>query len=200
LQVDPAKLIDAIAGCLIDNVQELTELDAAIGDADHGLNMRKGGEALRAEMAAFKSATLPEALQLAGNILATTVGGAAGPLYGSLLMTMGKSIGPDPDLADVSKALAAGVEAMERLGKAEAGQKTMLDVWKPVSRLVAREGATVQSVRTLAREAAVATIPMEARRGRASYLGERSRGHMDPGARSSELLILAVADALELEP
>jgi dihydroxyacetone kinase-like protein len=200
LQVYPAKLIDAIAGCLIDNVQELTELDAAIGDADHGLNMRKGGEALRAEMEAFEAATLPEALQLAGNILATTVGGAAGPLYGSLLMTMGKSIGPDPDLADVSKALAAGVEAMERLGKAEAGQKTMLDVWKPVSRLVAREGATVQSIQALAREAAVATIPMEARRGRASYLGERSRGHMDPGARSSELLILAVTDALELEP
>jgi dihydroxyacetone kinase-like protein len=200
LQVYPAKLIDAIAGCLIDNVQELTELDAAIGDADHGLNMRKGGEALRAEMTTFEAATLPEALQLAGNILATTVGGAAGPLYGSLLMTMGKSIGPDPDLADVSKALAAGVEAMERLGKAEAGQKTMLDVWKPVSRLVAREGATVQSIQALAREAAVATIPMEARRGRASYLGERSRGHMDPGARSSELLILAVTDALELEP
>jgi phosphoenolpyruvate---glycerone phosphotransferase subunit DhaL len=200
LHIDPAKLIDAIADCMIENMQELTELDAAIGDADHGLNMRKGGEALRAEMAAFKAASLPQALQLAGNILATTVGGAAGPLYGSLLMTMGKSIGPDPDLGEVGRALAAGVEAMERLGKVEAGQKTMLDVWKPVSRLVAREGATVQNVRALAREAAVATIPMEAQRGRASYLGERSRGHMDPGARSSELLILAVTGALEFEP
>lgn len=199
MQVDPARLIDAIAGCMIENMQELTELDAAIGDADHGLNMRKGGEALRAEMAAFRAASLPQALQLAGKILATSVGGAAGPLYGSLLMTMGKSIGPDPDLEEVRKALAAGVEAMERLGKVEPGQKTMLDVWKPVSQLIAREGTTVQSIKALAREAAVATIPMEARRGRASYLGERSRGHMDPGARSSELLILAVTDALEFE-
>jgi dihydroxyacetone kinase-like protein len=88
---------------------------------------------------------------------------------------------------------------MERLGKVEAGQKTMLDVWKPVSQHVAREGATVQSIRALAHEAAITTIPMEARRGRAAYLGERSRGHMDPGARSSELLILAVTDALEFE-
>lgn len=196
---DLPRVIDAIARCMIENVQELTELDAAIGDADHGLNMSKGGEALRAHMTAIKAADLPQALQLAGNIIASTVGGAAGPLYGSLLMAMGKSIGPQPNREEFAEAMKAGVEAIERLGKVQTGQKTMLDVWKPVSQALAQEGVTVQSVRALASEAAASTFSMVASRGRASYLGERSRGHLDPGARSSELLILAVIDALELE-
>lgn len=197
MQLELASVIDAVADSLTGNVLELTELDAAIGDGDHGLNMCRGGEALRAEVGSMATMSVAQSLCHAGHILAMTIGGAAGPLYGSMLMAMGKTIGPEPGLAELGKAMLAGVQAIERIGKVVAGQKTMLDVWKPVSQHVALDGATVQSIRKLASEAAAATVPMVAMRGRASHLGERSIGHMDPGARSSELMILAVLDAVE---
>jgi dihydroxyacetone kinase-like protein len=129
--------------------------------------------------------------------LVMKVGGASGPLYGTLFMTLGKELPEDPTLADIGRALQASVVALKARGKAEVGNKTMLDVLGPVAAHLESGTASLDSVRALATASARATIPMKAIRGRASFLGDRSIGHMDPGARSSEILITAVCDVLE---
>jgi dihydroxyacetone kinase-like protein len=134
----------------------------------------------------------------AGTTLVMKVGGASGPLYGTLLRTLGKELPPEPGRADLARALGVAVEAVKRLGRSDVGQKTMLDVLVPAQEELAREGAAPLSrVRERAAAAALATVPMRATRGRASFLGERSVGHMDPGARSAALLVGAVCQALE---
>ena len=125
------------------------------------------------------------------------VGGASGPLYGTLFMTLGKELPEDPTLADIGRALQASVVALKARGKAEVGNKTMLDVLGPVADHLASGTASFDSVRALATASAQATIPIKAIRGRASFLGDRSIGHMDPGARSSEIMITTVCDVLE---
>jgi dihydroxyacetone kinase-like protein len=188
-----AKLFAIVAETIIGHADELTALDRAIGDGDHGLNMKRGFEAVLADPTVV-SRPLPDALKAAGMALVMKVGGASGPLYGTLLMTLGKEIGPDPDPADVVRALGAAIEAVKARGKSEPGQKTMLDVLVPVhAALVADINADVAKV---AREAAQATVPMKAIRGRASFLGDRSIGHMDPGARSASLMVEAVASVV----
>ena len=194
---DLGKLLDIVAGRIIAHAEELTALDSAIGDADHGLNMKRGFEAVLADKANILGKPLPEALKAIGMTLVMKVGGASGPLYGTLFMTLGKELPAEPTLADVARALAAAVEAVKARGKADFDNKTMLDVWGPVAQHIGNGAATFDSVRELARSRAEATVPMKAIKGRASFLGERSIGHMDPGARSSELMIDAVCDGLE---
>ncbi len=190
-----ARLIDAVAGTVIAHADELTALDQAIGDGDHGLNMKRGFEAVLADRDATAAKPLPEALKGIGMTLVMKVGGASGPLYGTLFMTMGKELGPDPTAEDLVRAFGAAIEAVKTRGKSEPGQKTMLDVLVPVQAALA--GDPRADMATIAARAAETTIPMKAIRGRASFLGDRSIGHMDPGARSSSLIIAAIAGVLE---
>jgi phosphoenolpyruvate---glycerone phosphotransferase subunit DhaL len=191
-------LIAEVAGAVIARTDELTALDQAIGDGDHGLNMKRGLDAVLAQIDALAAKPLSEALQAAGTTLVMKVGGASGPLYGTLLRTLGKELPASPTRTDVARAFAAAVEAIKKLGKSDAGQKTMLDVLVPTLRELESDGPDLSGrLRRRAAEAAQATIPMRAQKGRASFLGERSVGHMDPGARSSQLMIEAACAALE---
>ena len=195
--IDFPKLLDRIAATIIAHADELTALDSAIGDADHGLNMKRGFEFVLADRDKLSAMSLPEALKSIGMTLVMKVGGASGPLYGTLFMTLGKELPAEPTVADAARALDAAITAMKTRGKAEVGNKTMLDVLAPVAAHLAAGAATYDSVRATAASAADATIPMKATKGRASFLGDRSIGHMDPGSRSSSLMIAAVCDGLE---
>lgn len=189
------RLIQAVAAAVIEHAGELTELDQAIGDGDHGLNMKRGFEAVLADIDALAVKPLPDCLKAAGTHLVMKVGGASGPLYGTLFMALGKELPPEPSLTQAAPALAAAIEAVKARGKSTAGQKTMLDVFIPVQEELASGGSDlVARIKARAAEAAEATIPMKALRGRASFLGERSIGHMDPGAWSSCLIIAAICD------
>ncbi len=196
MQIDSTKLLETMAQAVFASAEELTELDSAIGDADHGLNMTRGFQAVLADRENILSKPLPEAINAVGYTLVMKIGGASGPLYGTLFMTLGKELTVCPTTSDLGRSLTAAGEAVSSRGKAEIGNKTMLDVLLPVAAHVASGTATIDSVRHLAAECAKATVPMKALRGRASYLGERSIGHMDPGARSCEILIDAVCDVL----
>jgi phosphoenolpyruvate---glycerone phosphotransferase subunit DhaL len=189
------RLILAVADEVIAHADELTELDQAVGDGDHGFNMKRGFEAVRADAGATAEKPLPDALKAIGTQLVMKVGGASGPLYGTLFLALSKEIAPDA--SNLSAAFASAVEAVKSRGKSQPGQKTMLDVLAPVQIALA-EGGTDLSARLpiVAASAADATIPMRATRGRASFLGERSIGHMDPGARSSSLMIAALCQEL----
>jgi dihydroxyacetone kinase-like protein len=187
-----ARLIDAAAQAMIAAAEELTALDQAIGDGDHGLNMRRGFEAVAAQRDAIAALPWPDALKKAGTVLVMTVGGASGPLYGTLLMELGKAWPATADRDGLASCFAAGIEAVKRRGKSDVGQKTMLDVLAPALAAFA-QGADPAAA---ADEAAAATAPMTAVKGRASFLGPRSVGHVDPGARSSALLIRAAIEAL----
>ena len=190
-------LLDTVAARIIAAADELTALDSAIGDADHGLNMKRGFEAVLAEKQSILAKPLGEALKTLGMTLVMKVGGASGPLYGTLFMTLGKELPAEPTVADVARAMQAAVEALKARGKADFDNKTMLDVLGPVATHLASSGANFASLRALAAERAEATVPMKAIKGRASFLGERSIGHMDPGARSSQIMIETVCDVLE---
>jgi len=199
MMLDHAKrraLIEAVARAVIDHADELTALDSAIGDGDHGANMKRGFEAVLADLDQLSGKPLPEALKAAGMQLVMKVGGASGPLYGTLLMTIGKTLPEDADRDALSSSLRAAIEAVKARGKSDFGQKTMLDVLIPVQQALAA-GEALSTLPKRAQAAAEATIPMKAIRGRASFLGDRSIGHIDPGARSSALMIRAVADTLE---
>lgn len=195
-KIDLTTLITAVADTIAAHSGELTALDQAIGDGDHGLNMKRGFEAVRAETATLAEKPLPEALKAIGTKLVMTVGGASGPLFGTLFMTLGKELPAEPGRADFSAALAKATDAAAARGKSQAGQKTMLDVLYPVQAAVAA-GKTTPEVADIADQAAEATKPMKAIRGRASFLGDRSIGHMDPGARSAALITRAIAETLE---
>ncbi|MET9108678.1 dihydroxyacetone kinase subunit DhaL [Streptomyces zhihengii] len=192
----------ALAGAAVDReADRLTELDSAIGDADHGSNLRRGFASVSAALDAEPPATPGAVLVLAGRQLISSVGGASGPLYGTLLRRTGKELGDATEVAPgrLAEALRAGVAAVAQLGGAAAGDKTMLDALEPA---VAALGDTTESfaaARDAAEAGAQATVPLQARKGRASYLGERSIGHRDPGATSSALLIAALAQAAEEE-
>lgn len=193
---DIANLIGTLSGVVSEHADELTALDAAIGDGDHGHNMQRGFAALVAESGAISAKPLGEALKAAGMKLVMTVGGASGPLFGTLLMTLGKEIGEAPDRAAFNAAFRKAVDSVAARGKSEKGQKTMLDVLYPIADAL-DAGADGPRIATVAAEAAAATVPVVASRGRASFLGERSSGHMDPGSRSVALLAAAVVDFME---
>ncbi|QKD00238.1 dihydroxyacetone kinase subunit DhaL [Mesorhizobium loti] len=190
-----AGLIAAAADMIAAHAEELTALDQAIGDGDHGLNMKRGFEAVRAEAEAFSAKPLPEALKAIGTKLVMTVGGASGPLFGTLFLAIGKEISPHPDRASLTAAFGKAIEAVAARGKSQVGQKTMLDVLQPVHDALAR-GKTAAEIADIADAAAKATVPMKALRGRASFLGDRSIGHMDAGARSTALLVRTVGQAI----
>lgn len=195
-KIDIKALIEAVADTIATHADELTALDQAIGDGDHGLNMKRGFEAVRADAAALAEKPLPEALKAIGTKLVMTVGGASGPLFGTLFMTLGKELPAGPGRADLAAAFAKAIDAVAARGKSQAGQKTMLDALYPVQEALAA-GKSAEEVTATADAAAEATKPMKAIRGRASFLGDRSIGHMDAGARSSALIVRAVAETLE---
>jgi phosphoenolpyruvate---glycerone phosphotransferase subunit DhaL len=191
-------LLEAVANRVIANADELTELDRAIGDGDHGTNMRRGFEAVLAAADELAAKNLADSLKGVGTTLVMKVGGASGPLYGTLFLSLGKSLADDVSREQVADALAAAFEAVKARGKSDVGQKTMLDVFLPVLAVLREGGDGLPArLRAAAKLAAENTIQMRAIRGRASFLGERSIGHMDPGARSSALIVDAVADVME---
>ncbi len=190
-------IIEAATKTLVDHVEELTALDAAIGDGDHGLNMKRGAQAIQAKLGELQGMSLNEALKTMGMTCMNTVGGSSGPVFGTLLVTLGKELPAQPHAADLARALAAGIAALSRLGKVEVGQKTLLDVLDPVQKVMASGGDDMVSrVRRCAHDSAAATAQMDAIKGRASFLGDRALGHVDPGSRSMALIIDAVCDSL----
>jgi dihydroxyacetone kinase-like protein len=192
-----SKLIEAVANCMIEHADELVALDQAIGDGDHGLNMKRGFEAVLADLDRISALPTGEALKAVGMTLVMKVGGASGPLYGTLFMSLGKALPQELTVAGIADAFAVAVDAVKARGKSDAGEKTMLDVLVPLLQVL-RSGADdlPKRLRVCASEAARATVSMKATRGRASFLGERSIGHMDPGARSSELITHAILNVL----
>ena len=178
-------VIQGATQTLIDHVDELTALDQAIGDGDHGLNMRRGALAIQAKLPELSAMTLNDALRTMGVTCMSTIGGSSGPVFGTLLVTLSKELPAAPGPADMARALRAGIAALTRLGKAEVGQKTLLDVLDPVATLLEAGGDDIVArTKQGAADAADATAAMDAIKGRASFLGERALGHVDPGSRS----------------
>jgi phosphoenolpyruvate---glycerone phosphotransferase subunit DhaL len=195
--------IGAYATSIAEHRAELVRLDTAIGDGDHGTNMDRGMRAALEKLEATDGDDIGALLKAVGMALVSKVGGAAGPLYGTLFLQMGTATSgrSELDLAGWREALEAGVKGVQARGKAEPGDKTMLDALLPaLDSLRAAEGDGAALGDALRRSAGAAeegmkaTIPLEARKGRASYLGPRSVGHQDPGATSSELLLAAAAE------
>lgn len=178
---------------------ELTALDRQTGDGDHGDNLKRTCATVLAQLDQLTTRSWPEALRAVGNLFQATMGGAAGPLYGTLFVSLGKGLAQEPQ--QLAAALGDAIVAVERLGKSEPGCKTMLDVLAPVQQLLQQDdGDRAQLPRRVAMAAAAAaeaTVAMKATRGRAAFVGDRSIGHMDPGARSAQLMIAAVCDVLQ---
>ena len=174
--------------------ERLTALDSEIGDADPGSNLQRGFRAVKDALEKEPPTTPGAVLTQSGRLLVSTVGGASGPLYGTLLRRTGKTLGEAPEVnrQQLAEALRAGVDAVMKLGGAAPGDKTMIDALLPA---VDALGESFAAARDAAREGAVATTPMLARKGRASYLGDRSIGHQDPGATSAALLVSALLEA-----
>ena len=197
--------ITALAGAIAAERDQLTQLDAAIGDADHGANMDRGFQAVLGKLPGVADKDISAILKTVGMTLVSTVGGAGGPLYGTLFLQMGSATAGKPELtlADWATALQAGVDGVVMRGKAQPGDKTMVDALVPALaalQAAAAEGAGLEEAlrrsAAAAREGMLATVPLVARKGRASYLGERSAGHQDPGATSAHLLLATAAATL----
>ena len=194
-------LVKVAAERVIASAPELTSLDQAIGDGDHGTNMKRGFEAVLNKLDAISSQPFDEALKTIGKTLVMTVGGASGPLYGSFFLAAGEALSHSRQLPDdLAEVFGSGVSAVSARGRSQAGEKTMLDVLIPVLETLkvgVGQPDLIERVRTTAGEAVERTAPMQATKGRASFLGPRSVGHIDPGARSSCVLVQAVCASLE---
>lgn len=191
-------LIDACHEAIVAHAEHLCLLDSAIGDGDHGTNMLRGCDAVVEKRKVFEALPLAEALQQVGTTLVMTIGGAAGPLYATLLIELGQRLADPARNSVLAEDFGIAVEAVARRGRSTRGQKTLLDVLYPVQEEMVRHGSFSQ-IADGAGIAAAGTTDMKAMRGRASFLGERSIGHMDPGAASCALLIQAVCRYLEKE-
>ncbi|GAA1308474.1 dihydroxyacetone kinase subunit DhaL [Saccharothrix xinjiangensis] len=199
-----AAALRAAAGAVVAHRDELVRLDREIGDGDHGENLKRGFDALVSKLDAGVPASPSAVLRLAATTLISTVGGAAGPLYGTAFLRASTAVG-DVAVLDgpgAAAALRSALDGVVARGKAEVGDKTMVDALTPAvvaAASVAAGGGGVAEVLEAAAEAAeqgaASTVPLVARKGRASYLGERSAGHLDPGARSTVLLLRALAGA-----
>jgi dihydroxyacetone kinase-like protein len=196
--------IAATAAVIEEQRDHLTQLDAAIGDADHGINLDRGFTAVLSALETANPATPGAILTVTGSTLISKVGGASGPLYGMAFRSAGKALGDtaDVDLAGLAAALEAALAGVQRLGAAREGDKTMVDALAPAtgafSKAVAEgvpEADALAALADAAQAGAAATIPMQALKGRASYLGPRSVGHEDPGAASTALILSALRDA-----
>lgn len=194
--------LDAIIADIEANAEEVAALDQAIGDGDHVANLQRGLEALKKIKAELVELDWPNALMKIGMTLMSTMGGASGSLYGSLFVAMSKKAkDTEMDIAGFAKIFTAGVESVKARGKADIGEKTMLDTLIPASQtLEAKSGenlnVVVEAVKEAAKEGMLSTKDMLATKGRASFLGERARGHIDAGARTSQLMISAIADVI----
>jgi dihydroxyacetone kinase-like protein len=182
VQAEPmlvAGLIEVCRATIADNTDHLCALDRAIGDGDHGTNMRRGCEAVSAEGESLSSLPFPDAVE------------KAGPLYGTLLMEIGRELRKSEEKADFSQVLKQAIDAVARRGRAHAGDKTLLDVLYPVHAALAKR-SPLGDIARKAERSANKTAAMKAMRGRAAYLGDRSIGHVDPGASSCALLTTAI--------
>lgn len=188
-----ARWMTATAALVDREATRLTELDSPIGDADHGTNLQRGFAAVTKTLEADAPVTPGAVLTAAGRQLISTVGGASGPLYGTLLRRTGKALGDAPGVTveELQAALHGGVDAVAQLGGSAVGDKTMLDALAPA---VEALSTSFTAAAEAAEQGALATTPLQARKGRASYLGERSVGHQDPGATSAALLFAALAE------
>ncbi|GAB4455423.1 MAG: dihydroxyacetone kinase subunit DhaL [Anaerolineae bacterium] len=195
--------IDALTQVYADNKQYLTQLDSNIGDADHGINMDRGFQAVKADLAKTNPPDISSVLKTVAMALIRTVGGASGPLYGTFFMRASTACVNKNELgpADVVALFEAGLEGIIQRGKAELNDKTMVDAQKPALEAMKQALADNNDLQTILQKGVAAaeegmknTIPLQARKGRASYLGERSIGHQDPGATSSYLMLKAAAD------
>jgi dihydroxyacetone kinase-like protein len=200
---DAVRFIRRYAEVIAENKEYLTQLDSAIGDADHGINMDRGMQAALAKIEQVADGDIGSLMKTVGMTLVSTVGGAGGPLYGTLFLQFGIATAGKAELEpeDWALALEKGVEGVQMRGKAEPGDKTMVDALIPARdayRAALQEGASFEEAlrrsAAAAEEGMKATIPLVARKGRASYLGERSAGHQDPGATSSYLLVRTAAE------
>jgi dihydroxyacetone kinase-like protein len=193
--------ITAVAAAIAEHADQLTQLDSAIGDADHGVNMNRGFTAVVAALDGFEAATVGEVFTKTGTTLVSKVGGASGPLYGTAFRAVGKALTePTVDAVALGAALRAGLEGLQKLGAAVPGDKTIVDAYGPAIAAYDKDlagGGDLASAASAAADAAEegmrATTPMQARKGRASYLGPRSVGHQDPGATSTALVFRALA-------
>jgi dihydroxyacetone kinase-like protein len=196
--------IARVATTIADQADYLTQLDSAIGDADHGVNMSRGFVAVTEALAGYEAATVGDLLVRVGTTLVSRVGGASGPLYGTAFRAMGKELTESTVDGDrLAVALQAGLEALQKLGAAVPGDKTIVDAYVPAAdalRTVVDAGGSLVAATRAAADAAQegmrATIPMQARKGRASYLGPRSVGHQDPGATSTWLIFRSLAEVV----
>ena len=193
--------IAAIAAAVAEHTDRLTQLDSAIGDADHGVNLHRGFSAVVGALDGYEAATVGDVFIRTGSTLVSRVGGAAGPLYGTAFRAIGKAL-PEPvvDAPALSTALKAGLEGLQKLGAAVPGDKTIVDAYGPAVAAYDKElagggdlAAAASAAAAAAEEGMRATTAMQARKGRASYLGPRSVGHQDPGATSTWLIFRALA-------
>lgn len=198
--------LEATATVMTENREYLTQLDAAIGDADHGINMTRGFNKVMEKLPSVADKDIGNILKTTGMTLISSVGGASGPLYGTFFMRSGMALASKEELTDddLFKMLKTGVEGIVQRGRAQLEDKTMFDAWSPA--LDAMQAAidngqdtkgSMKAAVDAAEQGMKNTIPLIARKGRASYLGERSRGHQDPGATSSYLMLKALLDTLE---
>jgi dihydroxyacetone kinase-like protein len=203
---DVVRWIQEYASTIAENKDYLTQLDSAIGDADHGTNMNRGMSAVMEKLDGAAGEDVGGLLKTVGMTLVSKVGGAGGPLYGTLFMQMGAATAGKSELSieDWAKAVDAGLKGVQARGKAEPGDKTMIDALTPaaeaLSKAVAEDASlddALSSATRAAEDGMKATIPLVARKGRASYLGERSAGHQDPGATSSFLLIKTAGETFK---
>ncbi|MFG2036912.1 dihydroxyacetone kinase subunit DhaL [Dactylosporangium sp. NPDC048998] len=188
--------ITAAAEAVRAEADRLTDLDAAIGDGDHGVNLRRGFDAAVAALESLEPTTAGDVLGKTGTTLLSKVGGASGPLYGTVFRALGKTLRQGGSLAD---GLQAALDGVQQLGKAVVGDKTMVDALSPAVAAYAAaagegEAAAARAAADAAAEGVRATVPLKARKGRASYLGERSIGHPDPGATSTALILAVLAE------
>lgn len=198
--------LEKTAAVLIANKEYLTELDSAIGDADHGINMDRGFRKVSEKLPSVADKDIGSILKTVGMTLISSVGGAAGPLYGTFYMRSGMAVAAKEELnnGDVVEMLQAGVDGIVQRGRAEREDKTMFDAWAPAmealgAALAESEDliAAITAAVAAAEQGMIDTIPLQARKGRASYLGERSIGHQDPGATSSYLILNALLETLK---
>jgi dihydroxyacetone kinase-like protein len=202
--------LEGSAAALHEQRDYLTQLDAAIGDADHGTNMDRGFASVVTKLGELDGSTPPgKILVTAGSTLVSTVGGASGPLWGTALRRAGRSLGDGEtfDAGALAVALEAALEGVVELGAAQPGDKTMVDALEPAVRTLRERvdaGSSAEDAVGAAREAAEAgmqaTLPLQASKGRASYLGERSIGHQDPGATSTVFILRALEQAVKEQP
>jgi dihydroxyacetone kinase-like protein len=199
------KWLERFAALLAENKDHLTQLDSAIGDADHGANMDRGFKAVLAKKAEFESKDIATVFKTAAMTLISTVGGASGPLYGTFFLQAASPTGGKSAISaeEFGTLLEKGLNGVIQRGKAAVGDKTMIDALQPAVEVYRKAvqggeplGDALEKAAESAREGMKSTIPLVARKGRASYLGDRSAGHQDPGATSTALLFQAAAESL----